>query len=135
MKLVVANVYLQVFFLLVCGFLWYKLLRIFNVKILFLYICVFSVWLMSGRTIGVFSYGTAKMGWFFFKIDEVDICVDNKTDCQTISNYQTTVEAEFFWRVQIKNKQVNHGTFIGPVIWYQALKMLKNEFGAGGYTK
>lgn len=134
MEMVTSNFFLKLSLLLICGFLWYKLLRHFNINIFVLCICVFILWLFSGRTIGVLPDGKIKTGWFYFATNEINICVDDKTDCQTITDYQTKVEKKFFWYVEFKNKQVNDEIFIGPVVWYPALKMLNKQFGAGKYT-
>lgn len=135
MKITTPNFFLQILLLLICGFLWYKLLRSFNVTIFVLCISVFMLWLMSGRAIGVFPDGKIKTGWFYFATNEINVCVDDKADCETVTNYQTTVEKIFFWRVRIKNKQINQKIFIGPVVWSSASKMLQEEFGAGKYTQ
>jgi hypothetical protein len=135
MELVTSNFYIQAILLLACGYLGYRLLKNFDVKILILLICIFLMWVMSGRTIGVFSDGKIKTGWFYFATNELNLCVDDKADCQTVTDYQTKIEKKFFWFVEIKNTQVNKNIFIGAVIWYTGTKMLSEKFGAGKYTQ
>ena len=135
MKITTPNFFLQILLLLICGFLWHKLLRNFNVTIFVLCISVFMLWLMSGRTIGVFPDGKIKTGWFYFATNEINVCVDDKADCESVTDYQTTAEKMFFWRVRIKNKQINQRIFIGPFVWSSASKMLQEGFGAGKYTQ
>lgn len=135
MEFVTSNFYIQAVLLLVCGYLGYRLLKNFDVKVLVLLILFFLLWVMSGRTIGVFPDGKIKTGWFYFATSELNVCIDNKTDCQTVTDYQTKVEKKFFWFVQIKNKQVSKNIFIGAVVWYPGTKMLSEKFGAGKYTQ
>ena len=102
MELVTSNFYIQAVLLLVCGYLGYRLLKNFDAKVLVLLILFFLLWVMSGRAIGVFPDGKIKTGWFYFATSELNLCVDDKTDCQTVTDYQTKVEKKSFGLYRLK---------------------------------
>jgi hypothetical protein len=135
MEFASSNMLLQIFLLVANGFALFRLIRGINFKKLMLFILILALWITSGRVIGIFPDGTIKTGWFYFETNEYDVCIDNKTDCQTIAAYQTSAEPKFPWCVLISNKQVRHNIFLGPLIWYPATNLLKKEFGSGQYTK
>jgi len=60
---------------------------------------------MSGRTIGPSSDGKIKTGWFFVATDEINVCINANTDCETVMDYQTSIEKRPFWFVEIIKMQ------------------------------
>lgn len=90
-------------------------------------IVVFSFWLLSGRMIGIFPDGRIKTGWFYFTTNEIHVCQDDKTDCEIVMNYQSSVEKTFLWQVRIKNNQFNDAIFTGPIIWHKTVKVFESK--------
>ena len=136
MKLIEPNFYFQITLFLFCTILWFKLMLLTNLKNLILFLFLFFVWIINGRTIGVlpFPNGNVKLGWFYFETNEFDVCVNQNTDCQTIMDYQTVVKENIFWIIKIKNKEINKNFFVGPIIWNKTMKIFGNEFGKGKFT-
>ncbi|HET9056449.1 MAG TPA: hypothetical protein VFN30_06325 [Chitinophagaceae bacterium] len=134
-EMITANVIVKVILLSVTIYFLFRILGRGNVLNFSFLIIAFSLWVMSGRTVGIMPGGKIKVGWFYFETNELNVCVESNIDCQTITDYQTKVSKNFFWNVEIENQQIKRNIFIGPVIWSPALKVLQKAFGAGKYTQ
>ena len=121
---------------IICGFLlFYYLSRPTKVKLIFLGITL-VFWFLSGRMISMVFWpdGRLTVGWFNMPTQTVHLC-HNKTDCDTTIDYQTKAENLFFWRIRIKNKDVDEVIFVGPFLWGKAAKMIHETIGAGNNTR
>ena len=94
-------------------------------KLLFVFLGVTIIlWLLSGRTIGaiVDPEGKIVVGWFYIETEEFYVC-DRKTDCESVFYYQTKIEKLPFWRIEIKNGNIDKRIFVGPFIWDKTLSI------------
>ncbi len=118
------------------GFLlFYSLYKPSNVKLIFLGVII-VIWFLSGRMISIIFWpdGRVTTGWFGIPTDTFYLCT-GKTDCETTIAYHTKTENLFFWRIRLKNENVDKVIFVGPFIWNKTLKLVHDQIGAGTYTK
>lgn len=122
--------------LVIFGFLlFYYLYKPGKVKLIFLGAIV-VIWFLSGRMISIVFWPDGRMttGWFGISTDTFYLCT-GKTDCETTIAYHTKTENLFFWRIRLKNENVDKVIFVGPFIWNKTLKLVHDQIGAGTYTK
>ena len=96
---------------------------------------IVALWVICGRMVGALFWPEGKIitGWYYFPTDDFKLC-DGTIDCETVVDYQTHMEKLAFWRVKIKNKNVDQTIFVGPFIWDQIPKVF-SDIGNGKYTK
>jgi hypothetical protein len=119
-----------VFFLLsyLITLIWYwKNPKAFKIALLAIF-CI--MWLLSGRIIGFkpFPDGRVNLGWYCFEFQKFCLCNGN-SDCEIMIAYKSKVEPLSFWRLRIKNENVNRIFFIGPFTWKSSLKILETNIG------
>lgn len=90
-------------------------------------ILIFSIWVLSGRVIGVKPYGELSSGWFNIRFNEINIC-KHSMDCEKTYYYETEIKELSFWRVKVKNNNIDEEYFVGPILWEKALSLLNKEF-------
>ena len=123
-------------FLVISGFLlFYYLSQPTKVKLAFLGITII-LWLLSGRMISMIFWPDGKLttGWFSVPTEKFSLC-NGKTNCETIMAYHTKTENLFFWRIRIKNENVDKIVFVGPFLWSKTVRLLHDEIGNGTYPK
>jgi len=106
----------------------------YNLKY-FLLLIVFILWLMSGRTVGYTSYPAPaiKLGWFYIQTERIIVCEYNE-DCEKLIAYKTSIEELPFWRIKVKNKEMEEVFFVGFIAWESTVKIIKDNLGNGKYT-
>jgi len=87
-----------------------------------------SLWLLSGRMIGIVVWPDIKVniGWFDEPTESINLCARN-ADCETIVAQKTKATALPFWRLRIENPYVDQVIFVGPFIWGRTLKMFNEK--------
>lgn len=93
---------------------------------------LFILWFLSGRTIGalVDPDGKIVVGWFYIETGEFYVC-NRKTDCESVFYYQTKIERLPFWRIKIKNVNIDKVIFVGPFIWNKTLNIFSDKSNVG----
>ena len=124
MNIVSANIWFQI--IVVSSFLLsiYKYNKTMNAIL----ILIFFLWCISGRMVSLFPDGRLSSGWFYLETDRINICKNEEIDCDRIFFYETEIEELPFWRLRIKNKNINSVIFIGPVIWSNTLSLFRYNF-------
>lgn len=96
-----------------------------------LYLILFTLtlfmWILAGRTIAVSPYGKVITGWNYIEFNSFEICL-NADDCETTVYYDTRIERLSFWRIEIKNKNVEKRLFLGPIVWRNTLNIINKHF-------
>ena len=123
------------FLVLFAFLLFYYLYKPDRVKLVFLGITV-ALWFLSGRMISIIFWpdGRVTTGWFSASTETFHLC-DNKSDCEATIAYHTKTENLFFWRIRVRNENIDKVIFVGPFIWNKTLKLVHDQIGAGTYTK
>ncbi|MGZ3777712.1 MAG: hypothetical protein ACXVIY_10050 [Mucilaginibacter sp.] len=96
---------------------------------------VVLLWFLCGRMVGTLLWPEGKVitGWYYIPTYDFKLC-GGDTDCETVVYYQTHIEKLAFWRLRIKNRNVDQTVFAGPFIWNQIPEVF-SEIGTGKYTK
>lgn len=128
MELVASSLYVKIillfsFVLVVVAFRKTKN-RALYYSVLFI---LFSAWLLSGRTVGLFAYGRLSTGWFYFESNRTYLCKD-WLDPEVVLNRETVYEKESFWRYRISNNQTEKVIFVGPFITKEVDSLLHSNF-------
>jgi len=121
-------------FLVIFGLLLFIYLKKPTViKSVFLSLGLF-LWILSGRMIGIgWPDGRVSSGWFNTRTDMFYLC-DDKTDCETMIYYQTQTQNLSFWRIRIKNQNIDKVIFVGPLLWDRTITMIKKTVGVDMYS-
>ena len=127
MDLSVSNIWIKVLLIVILGMLLLKYLQKKNYKFLSLIFIILPIWILSGRTVGIFPDGRLNIGWFYIKTDRINLCHPND-DCEKIFYNNTKIEELPFWRIKIENKNINQIIFVGPFIWNQTRKMFETKY-------
>jgi hypothetical protein len=125
--IIAVNVIWQFFFILIFAITILRRdnkVRKFNNVILFF---IFFMWILSGRTIALFATGQLNSGWFYFKVNSINICEDD-LDCDKVFYYETKVTKLPFWRIRVENKSTDDTIFIGPMLWKEATTFFNLKF-------
>lgn len=126
------SIELVVVLLLAIGFI---LLYKFNSKVLRISLLSIALvfWLLAGRKVGVkkFEDGRVNYGWYSFETGKFFLCDKEDIECETVIANKTSIEKLSFWRVKIKNEDINETIFIGPITWAKAIEILKTNIGNG----
>lgn len=122
-----VNVFFSVLFLTIYLFLliyFWKRLKL--VLPFFFFIILF--WLFSGRTMAFKYHPTGRVitGWYYIETDMFNLCKKNK-DYESILANETEINELFFWRLNLKNKDIDKTIFIGPFMWNETVKILKKR--------
>ncbi len=130
------NMVLTIAFLLSIGFILFckfnsKILRISLLSVALIF------WLLAGRKVGVkkFEDGRVNYGWYSFETGKFFLCDKKNAECETVVANQTSIEELSFWRVNIKNEDINETIFIGPITWIKVIEVLKTNIGNGTSTE
>lgn len=100
-------------------FLFRKRVKILTV----FFITLFSLWFISGRTIGVQWTGEIYTGWFYLKSDKIVLC-PSSNGCSDIFK-ETSIVDKHFYRLSLKNKFINEEIFVGPLFYSELKKYLE----------
>ena len=78
------------------------------------FLIFFSLWFLSGRTIGVQWTGELTTGWFYLSTSKIILsknsdCAENVIEC-------ITVEDSYMFRLKIISETEEKDIFVGPVI-------------------
>lgn len=78
------------------------------------FLVLFSLWFLSGRTLGVHWTGELTKGWFYLSSGKVYLpknndCLDDIMECNTALN-------SFFWYLKIVNGNNEEKVFVGPLL-------------------
>lgn len=98
---------------------------LFRKRLKFLLICFllfFSLWFLSGRTIGVYWTGELTTGWFYISTDKFllydnENCSENVIECTTATN-------SCFFGLKFINGALEEDIFVGP----ELRTVLRNYF-------
>jgi hypothetical protein len=106
-----------------------------NIKLVSLLICIF-LWVSSGRMISIITWpdGRVNTGWFNIPTNQFYLC-NPQADCETTVSYKTKTENLFFWRIRVKNENIDKVVFVGPFLWNKTLRLFSDKFNSGKYTK
>lgn len=95
---------------ILCSFFYRKKLKPFLIS----FLVFFSLWFLSGRTIGVHWTGEVTTGWFNIGVDKV-ILYDEQNKNNNIIE-ETALESVFPFKVNFINNYKEENIFVGPVI-------------------
>jgi len=93
----------------------------------------FLLWTLSGRMIAIGLDGRLTYGWFNILSEDTSLC-DEKSDCETMIYYQTKTEKLSFWRIRVKNKNIDEVIFAGPLLWGRTVKLFDEIAEVGIYS-
>lgn len=95
------------------------LLVLFTNKSKLFIISFFSLWMLSGRTIGSSTWPEQYIytGWHFIQTKRVNIC-GNTTNCETLFLNETKYQKLKFWRIRVFNSEIDYVFYTGPFIWH-----------------
>lgn len=127
MELITSNISVQILFLMLFGFSAFMYIKRRSKLYISLIFISFAFWILSGRMIALFPHGRLSSGWFYFETSRTDICKEDM-DCEKIFYYETTFDRLLFWRIKIKNKQIDDIVFTSPFIWEKSINLFKNNF-------
>ena len=104
--------------------------KTFKASLLFI---VLLLWLLAGVKVGVkkFEDGRVNYGVYCFEVNRFFLCDKKDLECESIIANRTSVEELSFWRVKIKNEDIEEIIFIGPLTWLKAMNVLKSNIGNG----
>lgn len=88
-------------------------------ELITIFIVIFSLWFISGRTIGVQWTGDIYTGWFYLKCNKIILC-PSYNGCSDVSE-GTSITDKPFYRLLLKNKFINEEIFVNP-LFYSELK-------------
>jgi hypothetical protein len=108
--------------------------RAFKISLSFF---VLLLWLLSGIKVGVkkFEDGRVNYGVYCFETNRFFLCEKEDLECESIIANRTSVEGMSFWRVKIKNEDIEEIIFVGPITWSKAIEVLKTNIGNGTSTE
>lgn len=99
-----------------------------TIKLICLGAC-FCLWALSGRMVSVipFQEGRLNAGWFNISTNEFYLCKSPQHNCDGIFLHETQMENLSFWRIRIKNENIEKIIFVGPFIWNQTQKLFTDK--------
>lgn len=89
-----------------------------------LFIFFFSLWFISGRTIGIQWTGEIYTGWFYLKSNKIILC-PSPNGCSDILK-ETSITDKPLYRLLLENKFINEEIFVGPLLYPKLKKYLEN---------
>lgn len=92
------------------SFIYRKRLKLFLIT----FLVFFSLWFLSGRTIGVHWTGEITTGWFNIGVDKVILYDEQNKNSDIVE--QTTLESVFPFKVKFTNDYKEENVFVGPII-------------------
>ncbi|RVU90811.1 hypothetical protein EH230_07805 [Flavobacterium columnare] len=122
-----VNVFFSVLFLIVYLFMLIYFWKRLKLVLPFLFF-IALLWLISGRTLA-FKYhptGRVIIGWYYVETEIFNLCKENQ-DYESILANETIINELPFWRLNLKNKDVDKTIFIGPFVWDETVKILKKR--------
>jgi len=126
-----APIFLPIILLvLFCLLSYWNLKKPANIKICFLGLCILF-WFASGRVVSILVWPDARIntGWFNAATEEIKLC-NVKNDCETVMTQKTQTENLFFWRIRIKNENIDRIIFVGPFLWSKTVRMFTETFSS-----
>ncbi|MEB3801699.1 hypothetical protein INQ45_11720 [Flavobacterium columnare] len=122
-----VNVLFSVLFIIIYLFLLIYFWKRLKLILPFLFF-IALLWLISGRTLAFKYHPTGRVitGWYYIETDMFNLCKENK-DYESILANETEINELFFWRLNLKNKDIDKTIFIGPFMWNETIKILKKR--------
>jgi len=90
-----------------------------------LFVIFFSLWFISGRTVGIQWTGEIYTGWFYLKYNKVALC-PSSSGCSDNILRETSIKDKSFYRLSLTNKFINEEMFVGPFLYSKLKKYLEN---------
>jgi hypothetical protein len=116
------------FLIIILTFLFKKREKILTM----LFVIFFSLWFISGRTIGIQWTGEIYTGWFYLKYDKIILC-PSSNGCSEILE-ETSIIDKPLYRLLFANKFINEEIFVGPLLYPKLKKYLENPAIAGSVS-
>lgn len=90
-----------------------------------LFVFFFSLWFISGRTIGIQWTGEIYTGWFYLKTDKIILC-PSSNGCSDIFK-ETSITDKPLHRLLLANRFINEEIFVGPLLYPKLKKYLDDQ--------
>jgi len=97
--------------------------------LLFSYVICSFLWMLCGRTIGIYWSGEVITGWFYIQTDRFLLYKEGSTFKSEAINY-TNVQISNVFYIILENNQVNYSLYVGPVIGQE----IKSYFDDSHFT-
>jgi len=95
---------------ILCSIFYRKKLKPFLIS----FLIFFSLWFLSGRTIGVHWTGEVTTGWFNISAEKLILYDEQSKDSNIIE--ETSLESTFLFKVKFVNNYKEENIFVGPII-------------------
>lgn len=105
------------------AFFWSLLCLVFLAFVIFffkskiqllLFLSVFFMWILSGRTIGFNTVDyTITTGWHNIPFNQIELCREG-LDCEKLFNDTTVIKKENLLFIKFSNDEVSYNIFTGP---------------------
>ncbi|WP_312393625.1 hypothetical protein [Chryseobacterium sp.] len=89
-----------------------------------LFVFFFSLWFISGRTVGVQWTGEIYTGWFYLKFDKIILC-PSSNGCSDVFK-ETSITDKPLYTLSLTNRFINEEIFVGPLLYPKLKKYLEN---------
>ena len=108
------------FLIIILTLLFRKRKKILTVIFVFL----FSLWFLSGRTIGIQWTGEIYTGWFYLTTEKIILCPSSSGCSDTFK--ETSITDKPFYRLLFTNKFISAEIFVGPLLYPKIKKYIEN---------
>lgn len=92
-------------------------------KSIYIFFGIFIIWMLSGRTIGVYYTGELSLGWFYVETDKVLLW--EKDNCEDNVLENTDFKVKNLCTISYENNCVSGDVYVGPFIITQLTGYLK----------